>query len=213
MSDFPFVSNDDDEANRDDDCPRARVPRPSTKDDINQPRSTVDISEKKNVHRLDSLVVVISLLSSRSLFRATPNARGSRLWTRWNDDHRNATRHSKPMSIVKLNVEGNRMHLEIEREKKVQLYWCFLFFVFFSRNNNKHSPGLSEPSLSMSSRLFFSRIKEKESQTSFFCLLRQWFENDKPEKRIEQIERTRKKQQTHTEEIGIGRKKKKNERK
>ena len=74
-----------------------------------------------------------------------------------------------------------------------------MFFVFFSRNNNKHSPGLSDPSLSMSSRLFFSRMKEKESQTSLFCLLRQWFGNDKPEKRIEQIEWTRKKQQTHTQ--------------
>jgi hypothetical protein len=61
----------------------------------------------------------------------------------------------------------------------------------------------------MSPRLFFSRRKEKESQTSFFSSVRQWFENHKPQKEIEQIERTRKEQQTRTEEISRRKKKKK----
>jgi hypothetical protein len=109
--DLPFVSNDDDdnEANRDDGCPHARVPRPSTKDGVNRPRSTVHISEKK-VHRLDSLVVVIPPLLSSSFQGDTKRKRISRL-DEIKRRQQERKRHSKPMSIVTLIVEGNRTHL------------------------------------------------------------------------------------------------------
>lgn len=86
--DLPFVSKND-EANQDDDCPRARVPRPSNKDYVHRPRSTVDISEKKG----DSKRKTISRLDE--------------IKRRQQDQKRQ----SKPMSIVKLSVEGNRMHI------------------------------------------------------------------------------------------------------
>ncbi|CAF5094213.1 unnamed protein product, partial [Rotaria magnacalcarata] len=81
--------DDDDELNKDDDCPRARVPRPSNKDYIIRPASTVEYSEKKGdgkkrtVSRLDAI-------------------------KRQQQDRK---RNSKPMSIVKLSIEGNKMHL------------------------------------------------------------------------------------------------------
>ncbi|CAF3188649.1 unnamed protein product [Rotaria socialis] len=91
--DLPFSSDgrqdDDDELNNDDDCPRARVPRPSNKDYIIRPASTAEYPEKRSdgkkrtVSRLDAI-------------------------KRQQQDRK---RNSKPMSIVKLSIEGNKMHL------------------------------------------------------------------------------------------------------
>ncbi|UJR08941.1 hypothetical protein I4U23_013193 [Adineta vaga] len=90
--DLPFASNkrqgNDDEMDEED-CPRARVPRPSNKDYVVRPVSTVDYSDKKgdgkkrSISRLDEL-------------------------KRRQQDRK---RLSKPMSIVKLSIEGNKMHL------------------------------------------------------------------------------------------------------
>jgi len=91
--DLPFASdrnqNDDDELNKDDDCPRARVPRPSTRDYVVRPVSTVEYSEKRG----DGKKRTISRLDEIK---------------RRQQDRK---RLSKPMSIVKLSIEGNKMHL------------------------------------------------------------------------------------------------------
>ncbi|CAF1314933.1 unnamed protein product [Adineta steineri] len=91
--DLPFDNkrrqHDGDELNEDEECPRARVPRPSNKDYVVRPVSTVEYSDKKgdgkkkSVSRLDEL-------------------------KRRQQDRK---RLSKPMSIVKLSIEGNKMHL------------------------------------------------------------------------------------------------------
>jgi hypothetical protein len=44
---FSRRQDDDDELNKDEDCPRARVPRASNKDYVIRPVSTVEYSEKK----------------------------------------------------------------------------------------------------------------------------------------------------------------------
>ncbi|CAF1283347.1 unnamed protein product [Rotaria sordida] len=91
--DLPFSSDrrqdDDDELNKDEDCPRARVPRPSNKDYVVRPVSTVEYSDKKG----DGKKRTISRLDA--------------IKRRQQDRKRN----SKPMSIVKLSIEGNKMHL------------------------------------------------------------------------------------------------------
>ncbi|CAF3622863.1 unnamed protein product [Rotaria sp. Silwood1] len=90
--DLPFASDrrqDDDELNKDDDCPRARVPRPSNKDYVVRPISAVEYSEKKG----DGKKRTISRLDKIK---------------RQQQDRK---RNSKPMSIVKLSIEGNKMHL------------------------------------------------------------------------------------------------------
>ncbi|CAF0767621.1 unnamed protein product [Adineta ricciae] len=90
--DLPFASSkrqgNDDDLNEED-CPRARVPRPSNKDYVIRPVSTVEYSDKKG----DGKKKTISRLDELK---------------RRQQDRK---RLSKPMPIVKLSIEGNKMHL------------------------------------------------------------------------------------------------------